>query len=126
MSIRYAPLLLTFLVLLGARTSAFNVYHLGGTDGHPWQTALSYEPGDYQVLNPDGTAGQRLPLAAPSTHPTWEDTLADRIDSVGGQWLRPFFLPGYPQPSPGWDPGTLQTMTSLSTATCLPAARATK
>ena len=75
MSIRYASLLLTFLVLLCARTNAFNVYHLGGTDGHPWQTALSYEPGDYLVLKPDGTADQRLPLAAPSAHPTWEDTL---------------------------------------------------
>ena len=93
MSARYAPLLLTFLVLLCAKTSAFNVYHLGGTDGNRWQTALSYEPGEYLVLSPDGTASQRLPLIAPSTHPTWEDTLADRIDSVGGQWLRPFFLP---------------------------------
>ena len=93
MSARYAPLLLTFLILLCAKTSAFNVYHLGGTDGNRWQTALSYEPGEYLVLSPDGTASQRLPLIAPSTHPTWEDTLADRIDSVGGQWLRPFFLP---------------------------------
>ena len=93
MSARYAPLLLTFLILLCAKTSAFNVYHLGGTDGNRWQTALSYEPGEYLVLSPDGTADQRLPLIAPSTHPTWEDTLADRIDSVGGQWLRPFFLP---------------------------------
>ena len=93
MSARYAPLLLTFLILLCAKTSAFNVYHLGGTDGNRWQTALSYEPGEYLVLSPDGTASQRLPLIAPSTHPTWEDTLADRIDSVGGQWLRPFFVP---------------------------------
>ena len=93
MSTRYAPLLLTFLILLCAKTSAFNVYHLGGTDGNRWQTALSYEPGEYLVLSPDGTASQRLPLIAPSTHPTWEDTLADRIDSVGGQWLRPFFVP---------------------------------
>ena len=93
MSIRYAPLLLAFLILLCAKTNAFNVYHLGGTEGHPWQTALSYEPGDYRVLNPDGTTGQRVSLAAPSAHPTWEDTLGDRIDSVGGQWLRPFFVP---------------------------------
>ena len=93
MSARYAPLVLAFLIFLCAKTNAFNVYHLGGTDGHPWQTALSYEPGDYRVLNPDGTISQRLPLSAPSAHPTWEDTLGERIDSVGGQWLRPFFLP---------------------------------
>ena len=93
MSARYAPLLLILLIFLCAKTNAFNVYHLGGTDGHPWPTALSYEPGDYRVLNPDGTTGQRLPVAAPSAHPTWEDTLGERIDSVGGQWLRPFFVP---------------------------------
>ena len=108
MSARYAPLVLAFLILLCAKTNAFNVYHLGGTEGHPWQTALSYEPGDYRVLNPDGTTGQRVSLAAPSAHPTWEDTLGERIDSVGGQWLRPFFRPRYPQLSPGWDPGALR------------------
>ena len=93
MSARYAPLVLAFLIFLCAKTNAFNVYHLGGADGHPWQTALSYEPGEYRVLNPDGTVDQRVSLAAPSAHPTWEDTLGERIDSVGGQWLRPFFLP---------------------------------
>ena len=93
MSTRYTPLLFIFLLLLCARTSAFNVYHLGGTDGNPWQTALSYEPGDYLVLAPDGSVDRRLGIAATSTHPTWQDTLAERIDSVGGQWLRPFFIP---------------------------------
>ncbi len=93
MSTRYTPLLFIFLILLCARTSAFNVYRLGGTDGNPWQTALSYEPGDYLVLEPDGTVGRRLDIAATSTHPTWQDTLTERIDSVGGQWLRPFFIP---------------------------------
>ena len=93
MSTRHFPLLFVGLLLLCARASAFNVYHLGGTDGNPWQRALSYEPGDYLVLASDGTAGQRLPIAATSTHPTWRDTQAVRIDSVGGQWLRPFFIP---------------------------------
>ena len=60
MSARYAPLVLAFLILLCAKTNAFNVYHLGGTDGHPWQTALSYEPGDYRVLKPDGTTDHAL------------------------------------------------------------------
>ena len=91
MSIRYTPLVFIFLVLLCARTSAFNVYRLGGTDGNSWQSALSYEPGDYLVLESDGTASRR-PIAAPSTHPTWRDTLTERIDSVGRQWLRPFFV----------------------------------
>ena len=93
MSTRYTPLLFIFLVLLCSRTSAFNVYHLGGADGNPWQSALSYEPGDYLVLEPDGSLDRRLRVAATSTHPTWGDTLAERIDSVGGQWLRPFFIP---------------------------------
>ena len=93
MSTRYNALLFIFLIPLCARTSAFNVYHLGGIDGNPWQTALSYEPGDYLVLEPDGTAGRRLDIAATSTHPTWQDTLTERIDSIGGQWLRPFFIP---------------------------------
>ena len=62
MSARYAPLVLALLIFLCAKTNAFNVYHLGGTDGHPWQTALSYEPGDYRVLNPDGTI---RPASAP-------------------------------------------------------------
>ena len=93
MSTRYTPLLFIFLLLLCSKTSAFNVYHLGGADGNPWQSALSYEPGDYLVLEPDGSLDRRLRVAATSTHPTWGDTLAERIDSVGGQWLRPFFIP---------------------------------
>ena len=109
MSARYAPLVLAFLILLCAKTNAFNVYHLGGTEGHPWQTALSYEPGEYLVLNPDGTVPiSACPSRLPSAHPTWEDTLGERIDSVGGQWLRPFFRPRYSQLSPGWDPGALR------------------
>ena len=65
MSARYAPLLLILLIFLCAKTNAFNVYHLGGAEGHPWQTALSYEPGDYRVLNPMG----RLTSACPSRLP---------------------------------------------------------
>ena len=93
MSARYAPLVLALLIFLCAKTSAFNVYHLGGTEGHPWQTALSYEPGEYRVLNPDGTISQRLPVAAPSAHPTWEDTLGERIDSVAGNGCGPSSSP---------------------------------
>ncbi len=39
---RRFPLLFVGLLLLCARASAFNVYHLGGTDGNPWQRAVSF------------------------------------------------------------------------------------
>ena len=40
-----------FMVNLSGPVSAFNVYRLGGEDGNAWDTALSFEPGIYTVLN---------------------------------------------------------------------------
>lgn len=83
---------IAILFVLGTEGYAFNVYPLGGEEGNPWPTALSYQPGGYVILGPAGQVASRRSIATPSTHATWQETLTVWIDSVGGQWLRPFFV----------------------------------
>jgi hypothetical protein len=80
------------LGLTAAAAKAENVYRLGGVDGNPWTAALSTEPGQYVVTGRDGTDLERRQVLT-STAPTWIETLAVSIDSMGGTWLRPFFVP---------------------------------
>ncbi len=94
MSTRPPLLLLIVLILLSVDAHAFDVYRLGGErGGNRWEVPLSYEPGEYLILGPDGAQIGRRAIAATSTHETWRDTLTERVDSLGGQWLRPFFVP---------------------------------
>ena len=83
-------------VVVGLATTvgeAYNLYRLGGAQGNPWSAPLSYEPGEYLVIGSDGQVEGSGPVRAPSTHPTWNDTLAVFVDSTGGVWLRPFWVP---------------------------------
>ena len=68
-----------------------NVYRLGATGGNSWEQALSRDPGTYLSVS---SRGQRrlLPVETPGRYPTWQETLATFVDSVDGQWLRPFFV----------------------------------
>ena len=93
MSTRPPPLLLIGLILLSANAHAFNVYRLGGEDGNQWEDPLSYEPGEYVIIGSDGAQTRGRGIVATSTHETWSDTLTERVDSLGGQWLRPFYVP---------------------------------
>jgi len=80
------------LALMTPALEAENVYRLGGEDGNPWTAALSTEPGQYIVTTRDGTELERREVLT-STASTWIETLAVSIDSAGGTWLRPFFVP---------------------------------
>lgn len=84
--------LLAGLAILVAPVHAFNVYRLGG-DGNPWQAALSFQPGEYLIIGPDGAVTGRGALSTLGAYPTWQDTLTHFADSLGGQWMRPFFVP---------------------------------
>lgn len=93
-SARGATQALAIALLLAANDGdAYNLYALGGPDGNPWSAALSAAPGDYVVAGRDGLGTERNPVRTPTTFPTWRDTLAVAVDSVGGPWLRPFFVP---------------------------------
>ena len=82
------------LLLLGSfQAYGFNVYSLGGTDGNPWPAALSFQPGEYIVVDAQGTVIDRGRVRSPSTYATWRETLTVAVDSLDGQWLRPFFVP---------------------------------
>lgn len=80
------------LILLEVPAHSFNVYRLGGTDGNPWNAGMSYEPGEYLIIGPDGTMTGRGVITSPSIYPTWLDTMVEVVDSLDGQWLRPFFV----------------------------------
>ena len=41
-------------VAVTSQASAFNVYKIGGEGGNAWDTALSFEPGTYAVLDGEG------------------------------------------------------------------------
>ena len=93
-TLRRTWLLIGVVVIFAAISAeAYNVYRLGGQDGNPWSAAISYEPGEYLVVGPDGQVQERIQFNATESHPTWNDTLAVAVDSVGGLWLRPFWLP---------------------------------
>ena len=81
------------LALAATLAEAYNVYRLGGEDGSPWSAAISYEPGEYLVIGPDGQIQNRVPFSTPDSHPTWNDTLMVNVDSTGGVWMRPFWVP---------------------------------
>ena len=63
------------LAFAATLAEAYNVYRLGGEDGNPWLAAISYEPGEYLVIGPDGQVQDRVLFTAPESHPTWNDTL---------------------------------------------------
>ena len=84
---------LALLVFPGVRVHAFNLYRLGGEDGNPWQAALSDQPGAYVILDSAGGVEDRVSVGTPATYATWNETLAVFVDSVGGNWLRPFWVP---------------------------------
>ena len=73
-------------------THAFSVYRLGGGEGNSWKAGISSEPGEYQILDADGQVIGRGTLTMPTTYDSWEDTLAEVVDSLGGEWLRPFYV----------------------------------
>ena len=79
------------LAAMASQASAFNVYKIGGEAGNPWQTALSFEPGTYAVLDGEGSAVETRPVGSNVVYPTWEDTLYEIVE--GGAWMRPFFVP---------------------------------
>ena len=81
------------VLLLGpSQAYGFNVYSLGGTEGNPWSAALSFQPGEYTVVDAQGTVTDLGRVRSPSTYATWQETLTVTVDSLGGQWLRPFFV----------------------------------
>ena len=86
-------LLILIVLLVGSKVDAFNVYPIGGDTGTSWSQPLSFEPGEYEDMGPDGVVNRRIALATQRSFATWRDTLSALIDSTGGQWLRPLFLP---------------------------------
>ncbi|MBM2843458.1 MAG: hypothetical protein HW404_1295, partial [Anaerolineales bacterium] len=92
---RCALAILTAALVLGTPTggAAFNVYRVGGADGVAWGVPVSADPGQYQVLDADGRVVERRAVTTTGTLATWGDTLTERVDSLGGVWLRPFFIP---------------------------------
>ena len=85
----------SLLLTIGALSPslAFNVYKLGGVDGNSWSTALSFEPGTYVVLDESGAHMDTHPVASIINYESWEDTLNSIVDSTGGQWIGPVFVP---------------------------------
>ncbi len=81
------------IVNLNGPVSAFNVYKLGGEDGNAWDTALSFEPGNYTVLNASGVSIATETIVSNISYSTWEDTLNEIVIIDGGRWMRPFFVP---------------------------------
>jgi len=79
-------------VLLSSATYGYSLYRIGGEAGNDWGSALSSEPGEYLVLGPGGEVVGRGVLSTPSTYESWADTLSEAVDSLGGQWLRPYFV----------------------------------
>ncbi len=90
---RASVIAIALTLFAAAEGTAYNVYRLGGQDGNPWSAALSFEPGEYLVIGPNGQLEDRIQVNTPSDIPTWRDTLAVFVDSTGGTWLRPFWLP---------------------------------
>ena len=81
---------MVLLALICTPASAeINIYRLGATGGNSWEQALSADPGFY--LETGRGQPRRVRVRTPSGYPTWQETLATFVDSVGGQWLRPFF-----------------------------------
>lgn len=87
------PLLGMVLIFLAPGTYGFNVYRLGGEGGNSWEATLSYEPGVYWVVGTNGTTTEEGRLQSPTIYPTWNDTLVEWVDSTGGEWLRPVWIP---------------------------------
>ncbi len=81
------------VLMAGTPAEGYNVYGLGGQQPNPWTAALSSEPGDYLVAGRDGLGTRRVAVSTLTSYPTWRETLAVSVDSTGGLWLRPFFLP---------------------------------
>lgn len=81
------------VVIITPPAQAFNVYKLGGEDGNSWDTALSFEPGSYAVLNASGVPIATEVVASNISYATWEDTLNEIVDGTDGRWMRPFFVP---------------------------------
>jgi len=81
------------LVSPGSRAHALNLYRLGGEDGNRWEAALSDRPGTYAIVDSAGRVVGRGNVGTPTTHATWVETLAVSVDSIGGNWLRPFRVP---------------------------------
>ena len=86
-------LLVLIVLLVGSKSDAFNVYRIGGDTGNSWDQPLSFEPGEFEALEPDGSVNRRVALATQTNFATWRDTLSALVDSAGGEWLRPLFLP---------------------------------
>ena len=79
------------LVAFASQASAFNVYKIGGEGGNAWDTALSFEPGTYAVLDGEGSVLETRSVESNVVYPTWEDTLNEIVED--GAWMRPFFVP---------------------------------
>ena len=75
MSLSGCWLSVLLIATLTGPVSAFNVYKLGGEDGNAWNTALSFEPGNYAVLNASGVSIATETIASNISYSTWEDTL---------------------------------------------------
>ena len=73
--------------------AAFDVYRIGGEDGNPWGVPISFEPGTAQVLDVNGQVIRTRTLSTIQDFPTWGDTLTALVDSLGGVWLQPFYIP---------------------------------
>ena len=81
------------VLLAGAPAEGYNVYGIGAQQPNPWAAAISSDPGEYIVAGRDGLGTRRVAVGTETSYPTWSDTLAVAVDSTGGPWLRPFFLP---------------------------------
>ena len=80
------------LISLGFSSQALaarSEFVLGGEDGHPWQTALSENPGSYAVFDNDGQLVDSIPvLLAPRG--AGVDTLIDyTTGSIQAVWIDP-------------------------------------
>jgi len=81
------------LVLLAGEARGYSVYRLGGEDGNPWGSGASSEPGEFVIIGAHGAATVGGALSMPTSYASWKDTLTEAVDSLGGQWLRPFYVP---------------------------------
>ena len=76
-----------------AATAAFDVYKIGGPDGNAWGAPISFEPGTSRIFDVEGAVVGTRSLSTIRTFATWGDTLTEVVDSLGGLWLQPFYIP---------------------------------
>ena len=92
-SVLLPSVLASALIIFTATPSpAFNVYRLGA-GGNEWGVPISFEPGQYSVLDEAGQVVGSRDVNTIQSFASWGDTLTDLVDSLGGVWLQPFFIP---------------------------------